>query len=312
MIERIHSRKFTSGRPVYITETNTLENGVAPCNNYSAGWMQQAYANIRDYNANGVGTNYNGPPIYALCWFVDHDDSNGGDWNCYSLNSGPAPRMPQARSDFVSEASNPANTSVPSVVAFTGFERDQPQVTSDYYYHIAGIYGPVARVVSAQNDEYSTYQTPSGGHFMFRLTGIAQSSYSYLYAQAVPGGDQYYIVQPGDYLHYDFLLTSQATMAIDIEFTDGSALRDLIKADGQRYKDQNGIPIHPAFRADYSGYMGRWGSIDVLIGDGPAVGKRIGRIGFAYDNGQTLQTGIFGAYFDNVRIDKRSGHWGGH
>ncbi len=96
VIGSIHSSWWS--RPVYITEFNTYtgDPGSEPDVNYPADWINQAFEEIRNYNA-GRGTK---PAVKALCWFVDRPQS----WPHFSLRN-----IGAARTDMGEEFKNPAN-----------------------------------------------------------------------------------------------------------------------------------------------------------------------------------------------------------
>jgi PKD repeat protein len=86
------------GRPVYITEFNTYtgDPGSEPDVNYPADWINQAFEEIRSYNA----TRGTKPEVKALCWFADRPQS----WPRFSLRN-----IGAARADMGEEFKNPAN-----------------------------------------------------------------------------------------------------------------------------------------------------------------------------------------------------------
>ena len=96
VIGSIHSSWWS--RPVYITEFNTYTGDVGsePDVNYPADWINQAFEEIRSYNA-GRGSR---PAVKALCWFVDRPQS----WPRFSLRN-----IGAARTDMSEEFRNPAN-----------------------------------------------------------------------------------------------------------------------------------------------------------------------------------------------------------
>ena len=85
-------------RPVYISEFNTFtgDPGSEPASNYPANWINQAFEEIRNYNA----SRGNKPLVKALCWFVDRPQS----WPKWSLRN-----IPAALTDMGEEFKNPAN-----------------------------------------------------------------------------------------------------------------------------------------------------------------------------------------------------------
>jgi PKD repeat protein len=96
VIGSIHSSWWS--RPVYVTEFNTYtgDPGSEPDVNYPADWINQAFEEIRNYNASR-GTK---PEVKALCWFVDRPQS----WPRFSLRN-----IGAARTDMGEEFKNPAN-----------------------------------------------------------------------------------------------------------------------------------------------------------------------------------------------------------
>ncbi|HLB64039.1 MAG TPA: hypothetical protein VJJ46_04305, partial [Anaerolineales bacterium] len=96
VIRNIPSR--WSGKAVYITEFNTYtgDPGSEPQSNYMADWINQAYEEIRNYNA----TRGSLPPVQALAWFVDRPQS----WPRFALRN-----IPAALADMGEEFRNPAN-----------------------------------------------------------------------------------------------------------------------------------------------------------------------------------------------------------
>jgi len=102
-IDRVSPR--WNGKLVYITETNTftgpaLRSPYTPVHNYRDGWLNEAFAVVRDYNRSRGSK----PEVRALCWFVDRDD---GGWGDFSLRGGG--RLALARADLSEEFRNPEN-----------------------------------------------------------------------------------------------------------------------------------------------------------------------------------------------------------
>lgn len=62
--------------------------GVTPADNYPAGWLSAALAEI---NAE--------PQVQALCWFLDQDRSGDARWDDFSLTVQPG-RMAEAAAEF--------------------------------------------------------------------------------------------------------------------------------------------------------------------------------------------------------------------
>jgi len=73
----INSVPGTRGLPTFITSANTFvaDEGIAPADNYPAGWLAAALAEI---NAE--------PQVQALCWFLDEDRSGDKRWQGFSLH----------------------------------------------------------------------------------------------------------------------------------------------------------------------------------------------------------------------------------
>jgi len=96
VVASIHTRWWD--RPVYITEFNTYtgDPGSEPQSNYRADWINQAFEEIRSYNANRQGK----PAVKALAWFVDRPQS----WPNFALRS-----IAAARVDMTEEFHDPEN-----------------------------------------------------------------------------------------------------------------------------------------------------------------------------------------------------------
>lgn len=88
---------YSKTKAVHITETNTNSHGNQPSSSYYAGWMQQAFAKINQWNMTPGNQQ-----IQSLCWFIYKDY---GGWGSYSLLSQPG-NMAQARTDFNSLTAN--------------------------------------------------------------------------------------------------------------------------------------------------------------------------------------------------------------
>jgi hypothetical protein len=75
-LEIINAFPTTRGLPAYITSTNTFvaDEGVTPAENYPAGWLTAALAEISQ-----------SPQVQALCWFLDQDRSGDARWDNFSL-----------------------------------------------------------------------------------------------------------------------------------------------------------------------------------------------------------------------------------
>jgi len=128
---------------------------------------------------------------------------------------------------------------------------------------------------------------------MEMMAGTANQSYAVAYFKlydALALGN--WTIRPGDHLRYHTYFYQQNTMAVDLEFTDGTNLRDLGKV------DQNGVNVHPAWRYVYP--TGQWLYFDIDLSS--LAGKRIKTVMVAYDNGNTHTTGQFRAYVDQVKI----------
>ncbi|MFV0644491.1 MAG: hypothetical protein ACK5NN_08330, partial [Sphingomonadaceae bacterium] len=85
----INDSAAMQGLPVYISTTNTFtpDEGVPPAQNYPAGWLSSALAEI---DAN--------PQIRTLCWFLDLVPGDN-QWDAFSLTRRPA-KMQDAGDDF--------------------------------------------------------------------------------------------------------------------------------------------------------------------------------------------------------------------
>jgi hypothetical protein len=87
------------GKPVYITEFNTDDNGATapnPTNNYVTDWINRASMEVRNYNATRGGK----PEVRSLCWFVD---SPRGAWNDFALSNTGSTNLVNANTDMSEE-----------------------------------------------------------------------------------------------------------------------------------------------------------------------------------------------------------------
>lgn len=89
-LDIINAFPTTRGLPAFITSTNTFvaAEGVAPADNYPAGWLSAALAEIEQV-----------PQVQALCWFLDQDRSGDRRWDRFSLTLGQG-RMADAAAEF--------------------------------------------------------------------------------------------------------------------------------------------------------------------------------------------------------------------
>lgn len=89
-LEIINTFPTTRGLPAYITSTNTFvaAEGVTPADNYPAGWLSAALAEIGQV-----------PQVQALCWFLDQDRSGDARWDDFSLTAQPG-RLAEAAAEF--------------------------------------------------------------------------------------------------------------------------------------------------------------------------------------------------------------------
>jgi hypothetical protein len=138
---------------------------------------------------------------------------------------------------------------------------------------------------------------PSGSKYE-RMAGYARNSYSYAYFTlftAENDSDTYHNylqIRNGmklKWLQYNYY---QSNMSVDFEMTDGSVLR------GSGLTDQNGLTVHPAGRTAVP--IGQWLYFEVNLS--PLAGKQIRRWFIAYDNGNNGRTGVFRAYFDDLKV----------
>lgn len=146
--------------------------------------------------------------------------------------------------------------------------------------------------------------SPSGGRVM-QFAGCAVSNgssanYAYMpfavsshdspqYGGGAQCGDPCYLkVRSGMHLSWEQYNVTQCTVSIDIEFLDGSSLRD------SGLSDTEGHSVHPQYRPCFSG----WHSVDVNLSS--LVGKTIRRILIVYDNPNGTST--WRSYFDNLQI----------
>jgi len=85
----INASSAMQGRPVYISTTTTYtpDKGILPAQNYPAGWLKNALAEVNTE-----------PQIQTLCWFLDFVPGDN-QWDAFSLTRKPA-AMQDASDDF--------------------------------------------------------------------------------------------------------------------------------------------------------------------------------------------------------------------
>lgn len=150
--------------------------------------------------------------------------------------------------------------------------------------------------------------SPNGGRVMqFRGCAVSNgSSPNYAYmpfatsaedsngATTTKCGDTCYLnIQPGMMLSWQQYNVTQCTVTIDLEFSDGTTLRD------SGLRDTFGYSVHPQFRPCFSGWQTF--TVNLAPSSGPTlVGKTIRRILVAYDNPNG--SGTWRSYFDDLRV----------
>jgi len=156
--------------------------------------------------------------------------------------------------------------------------------------------------------DYWTYSQgntpPSGGSRSMRFSGCAianggDPNFAYMKLASANedgngkngapcGAGCYLRVQSGMVLRWEQNNQYSCKVSLDIEFTDGSALRD------QPLVDNYGVSVHPAQRTCFSG----WRSISINLGS--LVNKHIKHIFVVYDDPNG--SGQWRSWFDNIRI----------
>lgn len=102
-------------------------------------------------------------------------------------------------------------------------------------------------------------------------------------------GDPCYLkVRSGMVLTWEQYNVTQCTVSVDIEFSDGTTLRD------SGLTDSDGYDVHPQYRPCYSG----WHTVSINLS--PLAGKTIRRILIAYDNPNGSST--WRSYVDDLKI----------
>ncbi|MEU8610563.1 GH92 family glycosyl hydrolase [Actinoplanes sp. NPDC048791] len=175
----------------------------------------------------------------------------------------------------------------------TGFESGDPQPTwQNSVESSAGIGGYCCALTGMESaPRTETAHTGSAALMYSGNDTSATSSYSYnrVFDVDLPvtaATTLSYWVYPQSGGHLD--------VAVDLVFTDGTALRD------SGAVDQRGVRVHPAFQGNGSGLaFDQWNFVTSRIGDNVA-GKTVDRILIAYD--QPLNTGTFRGYFDDIAI----------
>jgi len=156
--------------------------------------------------------------------------------------------------------------------------------------------------------DYWTYSQgntpPSGGSRSMRFSGCAianggDPNFAYMKLASANedgngkngapcGAGCYLRVQSGMVLRWEQNNQYSCKVSLDIEFTDGSALRD------QPLVDNYGVSVHPAQRTCFSG----WRSISINLSS--LVNKHIKHIFVVYDDPNG--SGQWRSWFDNIRI----------
>lgn len=141
---------------------------------------------------------------------------------------------------------------------------------------------------------------PYRGSRQLKLYGVANSNYSYVYMKLFRATDdeagsnsRHLTITNGMTLSWRQFNHAQARISVDIDFADGTTLRD------SGLKDQNNITVHPAGRGVYGTGLWRYFTVNLS----PLAGKRVKDILIAYDNGNNGVTGVVRAYFDNIEIN---------
>lgn len=178
---------------------------------------------------------------------------------------------------------------------------------SAYTQLASGVFlGPVGRELGV---------IPTGGDRHERFVGNADTPTSFAYMrlftseQDESGNTQPYLkLTNGMQIHWRQFNYRQQTMSLDMEFTDGSTLRDTLVNDGaqvRHMRDNYCISVHPAEReydcfGRYVSTENRW--VEYIVDLSPLAGKTVRRIFIAYDNGQSRLTGPFRSYFDDLYL----------
>ena len=160
----------------------------------------------------------------------------------------------------------------------------------------------------AGNPDYWTYSQgntpPSGGLRSMRFSGCAiangtDPNFAYMKLASADedgngkngtpcGAGCYLRVQSGMYLRWEQNNQYSCKVSLDIEFTDGTALRD------QSLVDNYGVSVHPAQRTCFSGRR----SISINLSS--LANKHIKHIFVVYDD--PAGSGSWRSWFDNIRI----------
>ena len=157
--------------------------------------------------------------------------------------------------------------------------------------------------------------TPTGGIRQERFAGNGDTTYSFAYMRLFTAEQEaantiapYLQLTSGMQLHWRQYNYRQETIALDMEFMDGSTLRDSFVTDNgqpRHLRDNYCISVHPAERdhdcnGQYVSTESRW--FEYIVDLSPLAGKKVKRIFIAYDNGNTHITGPFRAYFDDLYL----------
>jgi hypothetical protein len=128
-------------------------------------------------------------------------------------------------------------------------------------------------------------------NFAYMPIAVAEHDGTALYNPQVPacGNPCYLQVRNGLTLKWEQYNTSTCTVSIDLEFSDGTTLRD------SGLVDNFGVNVHPSQRTCFAA----WRSISVDLS--PLAGKTIKRWLIAYDNPNA--SGTWRSYIDNLRVN---------
>ncbi len=174
-------------KPIYITEFNTYtgDPNSQPDTNYPANWANQAFEDVRNYNASRGSK----PRVAALIWFVDDAQ---GQWTRWSLRNVSA-----ARIDMGEEFKNCANRSCspPPSSCTLGVTPSGSNLATSATCSASSTYGTGWDCTKAKDGALGTKWASADigpPHTLTYDLGANQNINGYIVYHAEAGGEQWY------------------------------------------------------------------------------------------------------------------------
>lgn len=154
-------------------------------------------------------------------------------------------------------------------------------------YPVSPEYG-VPLISGAKYDHIAGYAKTGAASVYFTIAHDEQDSAT---------NKTYFTIRPNMYLVWDQYNYQQSSVSVDFAMTDETRLQN------SSLTDQNGKLLAPKYRHVYA--TGVWHTFEVNLTS--LAGKKVRRWMYGYDNSLTGLTGNFRTYFDNLRIEYRTG-----